>query len=202
MEILRNRKDHIDMVKLLILISTFIFFFSSCDNAHNAVSADEDDITELSETDEMDEDATDTDSYHIEFTEIIMSRVLNEISQKAELDVADLRVKRNFNHVDTSFSIHKDDLGSVTAILEKEIAENGCGDCSEDENYLLAVTSENMTCCIYDRSVTDEIAKYLLIPINSMFWPFATQNEPHPVGHTSVNIQHYTENYEEAYFHH
>ncbi|HQO93222.1 MAG TPA: hypothetical protein PLX56_12920, partial [bacterium] len=33
-------------------------------------------------------------------------------------------------------------------------------------------------------------------------WPFAPQDEPHNVGHTSVNIQHYTNKYEEAYFHH
>jgi hypothetical protein len=35
-----------------------------------------------------------------------------------------------------------------------------------------------------------------------MFWPFEPQDEPHPVGHTSLSFQNYSEGYDGAYFHH
>lgn len=188
------------MKKILALFFTVFFFFSGCDIEKRAVTIDEsaqdEDVEMISEEEIVD------DEQQIEFVEITMQKVIKDLSQKAVVDIAELKVERNLNHVDTSFSIHKNDFDLIVASLRNEIVLNGCKKCDDEENYLLAVTSQKDECCIFGGSVKSEIAKYLLIPINSMFWPFSTQDEPHDVGHTSVNIQHYTQKYEEAYFHH
>lgn len=188
------------MKKNIIVFFTLIFFASGCDSGQKVTFIDEsvqDEDVEIMNDEEMVDD-----EQMLEFVEIKMQKVSGDLSQKAVVDVEEFKVERNLNHVDTSFFIHMNDLEIIAKKLRNEILEKGCHDCSEDENYLFAVTSKNDECCVYDEQVINEIAKYLLIPVNSMLWPFAPQDEPHNVGHTSVNIQHYTNKYEEAYFHH
>ncbi|HSW60560.1 MAG TPA: hypothetical protein VLJ60_07145 [bacterium] len=188
------------MKKITTLFLAALFFFSACDIEKRAVTIDEsvqdEDVETMSDEEKID------DEQQIEFIEITMQKVSGDLIQKAVVDVSELKVERNLNHVDTSFFIHINDFEIIAKKLRDEILEKGCHDCSEDENYLFAVTSKNDECCVSDEQVINEIAKYLLIPVNSMLWPFAPQDEPHNVGHTSVNIQHYTANYKDAYFHH
>ncbi|HPA57865.1 MAG TPA: hypothetical protein PLT70_10605 [bacterium] len=188
------------MKNIITLFLSTLFFFSACDIEKRSIAIDEsvqDEDVEIMNDEEMVDD-----EQMLEFVEITMQKVSGNLSQKAVVDVKEFKVERNLNHVDTSFFIHINDFEIIAKKLRNEIFEKGCHDCSEDENYLFAVTSKNDECCVSDEQVINEIAKYLLIPVNSMLWPFAPQDEPHDVGHTSVNIQHYTQKYEEAYFHH
>jgi hypothetical protein len=184
-------------MKIFIFWTIFIasLIFSGCGAISDVKKEADEDFT-------TDEDFTADEEHVIEFVEITMQIELNGITQKAVLDIDKLKVQRNLNHVDTSFLMHTKDIEIVEEILKNEVYSNGCQDCAENNNVLSVITSQKDNCCVFDESVTNEIAKYLLIPINSMLWPFAPQDEPHNVGHTSVNIQHYTNEYAQAYFHH
>lgn len=181
------------MIRSFAIIFLSVFFLISCDNGQKVTF--------------IDDETSDDQEQVIEFTEITRRKVsaqpeLNDIVQESQLHVSSFSVERSFNHVDTSFQMHEDDYLAVFKTLQDEILKNGCQECVDDEDFLLVVTTENDNCCIFEQSEIDKIDHYLLIPVHSMLWPFSPQDKPHPVGHKSANIQLYTQNYKDAYFHH
>ncbi|HNW83450.1 MAG TPA: hypothetical protein PKG52_11240 [bacterium] len=200
-------------MKYLILFM-LLFIFTACDNPQKKyVSIDID--NEVSDDADNDFDAdietdSDTSEVNLEFLTVIRVRKdlefpKNEsrfIVQKAELDMDSLKVERTLNNMDTSFSMHKDDVVSIRNILNAEFEKNGCSVCEKGaENYLEFVLKSEEVCCVTDALEIEELDRFMIIPIHSMLWPFSPQNDPHPVGHTTLNIQRYSDNYGEAYFH-
>jgi len=183
------------MTKIHFLILISVFFISSCDNGQTALISDEESFDETVDVDSV---QPDDDIQPVEYIKIMARGEKNGIVQNAELDLKNLKVERNFNHVDTSFSIHIDDLEKIIEIVQTSV----CEECREELFSIKVFLNENDFCCINDENTQKEIQKYLMIPVTEMFWPFAPTDESHNVGHTAVNIQHYTGSYEEAYFHH
>lgn len=207
----------------------FIFFlilivaFTSCENTMKRhAKADDPEITDevvltdediVEDSDKVDE-TVDADVDRIilnpEFVSVVRQKKSLQfpniadrfIVQKAELDFSGLTVKRNMNHVDTSFSIHKNDSLTIQDLIKTDIEKTGCLECEKgNEEFLRIVLKTEEICCITDVSKIEEIDGFLMIPVHTMLWPFAPSKEPHPVGHTTVNIQRYSEDYSGAYFH-
>lgn len=200
-------------MRYIFLFLTFFIFISCSDTDRKYVRIDHDE-SGISDADadsaEADDDFSDADTDSIiEILNVTRRRIdnefpangLREIVQEAVLEFDSLKVARTMNGFDTSFTMHKDDAASVAEILGTVISDE-CTPCEEGvEIYLEIMTKDEQICCVTDSLKIDEIDHYLMIPVHSMLWPFSPQDKPHPVGHTPANIQHYTENYSEAYFH-
>jgi len=202
-----------DSLRYIFLFLTFFLFISCSDPDRKYVRIDHDE-SGISDADadsaEADDEISDADAdSSTQIVSVARRRIDNEFSasgvnslvQEAELKIDSLKVARTMNGFDTSFTMHKDDAAKVAEILGTVISDE-CKPCEDgSEIYLEIVTKDEQICCVTDSLKIDEADHYLMVPVHSMPWPFSPQDKPHPVGHTPANIQHYTENYSEAYFH-
>lgn len=194
-------------MKYLILF-IFLILFAACDDPQRKYVSIDIDVEDSSAGDD-DIDADEDEAVPTEIIRVVRRRIdrelpangLRALVQEAELDIDSLKVERTFNGFDTSFTMHKDDAASVTAILNPLISAE-CEACEDDnEIFLEFVLKSEQICCVTDNLKIDEVDHFLMIPVHTMLWPFSPQDSPHPVGHTTLNIQHYSDVYSEAYFH-
>ena len=204
-------------MKYLSLILLIFLLMVSCENSlkkHeegdlDAVDAVDVDEIEIDSDPENDQEVSDSDiRQEQELTKIVLRRETPEfkdgedlIVQNSSLDLRTREVLRDFNHVDTSFTMHEDDVNSLINSISSEFSNNLCIECVESGPQTKLVFEEE-ECCIEDKVILELIDHYLVIPVHSMLWPFEPQSKPHPVGHTSLSFQNYSEDYDEAYFHH
>ena len=193
-------------MKYLSLITLIFLLMVSCDNSLKNYEGS-DSYIETQDADET--EVNDSDNHQkLELTKIVLRRETPEfkngedlIIQNVSLDIETREVLRDFNHVDTSFTMHADDLDSLINSISSNLSDELCVECMKSgEQTKLVLTGDE--CCIEDEDIIEDIDHYLMIPIHSMLWPFEPQNEPHPVGHTSLSFQNYSEGYLGAYFHH
>ncbi len=125
-----------------------------------------------------------------------------KIVQSARLNIENGEVERNFGYVDTSFTLHPDDLDALKKLAEsvKSCSEGEAG----EDDFLRLRDREGHECRIEDDDVRRYLDKYLLIPVHDVPWPFSPQNATFPVGHSSVSYQDYygSGNGAGSYFHH
>jgi len=174
---------------------------------------DDIDTVDVADSDEVETDADqeindDDNQQEPELTKIVLRRETPEfkegedlVVQNASLDLKTGKVLREFNHVDTSFTMHAEDLTSLINSITSNFSKSLCIECMKSGPQTKLVLDEE-ECCIEDEGITKEIDHYLVVPIHTMLWPFEPQDEPHPVGHTSLNFQNYSNGYDGAYFHH
>jgi len=204
--------------KMKVFLMVFVMvLISGCDvsKKNDELSDDEtpdnSDVDSTADEDETNDEAADED--FIKLTSLTRFKVsapfpeMNNftVNQGAVITFSDYSVKRNFNHVDTSFDMSGEDIVKIREIIYELVENKDCMDCTENENFLEIVFDDDAICRICDDKSLVEIDYYLLIPVRTMLWPFEPQDAPHPVGHHSVSFQNYTEeegNYEGAYFHH
>ena len=198
-------------MKIFILIIVFILV-SGCDTNLKTDEFSDDETDELNDIDHSDDEKHD-DEKLINIESVKRVKSFSPFSgmedffvyQTAVADFSDNSVKRNFNHVDTSFDMFAEDVGFLREILLELVDIAECMDCVENESFLEIRLEGSEICQICDDELLTDIDHYLLVPVRTMLWPFEPQDEPHPVGHNSVNFQNYAEeedNYEGAYFHH
>lgn len=200
-------------MKYLCLIFLISFALTSCDNSMKKYDGGDLDAIDAVDTDivtsDLDDEVSDSDSQQeLELLKIVIRRETPEfkkgenlIIQNASLDIETRDAIRDFNHVDTSFSMHKDDTDSLISLISFNFTNDLCTECmkSGPQTKLVLVEGE---CCIEDEDIIKNINHYLMIPIHTMSWPFEPQNEPHPVGHTSLSFQNYSAGFSGSYFHH
>jgi len=183
----------------------------SCDNSLKNYDSSDIDAVDAVDTDivisDSDDEVSDYDLLP-ELVEIAIRRETPEflkgdnlIVQNAFLNIETREVVRDFNHVDTSFPMHKNDLNSLIYSIGSMFSSDLCTECKMLGEGTRLMLGEN-ECCIEDENIIESIDHYLTIPIHSMFWPFEPQDEPHPVGHTSLSFQNYSDDYSGSYFHH
>ena len=200
-------------MRYFFLFLAFFLFISCSDPDRKYVRVDHDEsVISDADTDseEVDDETSDADAGSLsEIVSVTRRRIdhefpangLRAIVQEAVWELGSLKVARTMNGFDTSFTMHKDDAASVAEILNSLISPD-CEACKEDnEIFLEFVLKNEQICCVTDADKIDKTDHFLMIPVHSIKWPFSPQDSPHPVGHTPQNIQHYTENYSEAYFH-
>jgi len=189
-----------------------LILISGCDASLKKYPALDDEMTENNDI-EFEDDELQDDFETFEVVSLRRKKISApfdqmenfRIEQNAILNLPTGLIKRNFNHVDTSFEMHGDDIIQIRKIIDKLIENTGCLECEENETFFEIKFENDETCQLCNDQLLEDIDYYLLIPVRSMLWPFDPQNEPHPVGHHSVSFQNYAEeegNYEGAYFHH
>lgn len=193
----------------LFLISFTTFFLVSCDNPVQRKSLLNPDTQEITDEVQNDSDIAVKDIVWAERRLVSPEFLQGErvIDQKALLKLTTGEVVRNFNFVDTSFKMHTDDLA---AIIEKLDTANTLSLCQiepvNNDDYLKLILSSGGAeeeCYIEDAAIVEELDKYLVIPVHSMFWSFLDQDKPHPIGHSSLSFQNYSGGVKtDSYFHH